>query len=1109
MSAGAMGLLSYLQSVAVTAWAAQSPFSTTPVTDIPTHSREPSVLSPVVSVEDDVSVSRDIVPSSSSYRLAGITSQAIEANGSLGPLAVATTAAAAPPVVNGSAGTQSPSKGEASKAFGSLPTQTPATNLSSTAASSTTAPSPTPSNASTAVTSSAARPKRKLDANKLFQAPSSFTPQPTPSAAPRTNPTAPPPTAAVPPYHHNEPNSSVMAAHLATNSPGQRFSTLPSPANHGSPYYHPSPQMADQQPVGVGTPSHLRPVAGPPTGGQRSPSVSSRLPINVAVPPPPTVTVNGASQGRGPQSAAGQPPGPLTRTVPQVGSPRIGHQPPAMQQQQQQQQPGPVPAPGQMPGQPPCPPQQMQTGRQQPQYRCWLSQQQALSGLEPVPALQQSENRWTPATRSKLSLDENSAEFVERKVKALLNKLRLENFDSVSNQIISWANKSEHEKNGATLILVIKLVIDKATDEAHWSEMYARLCRKMMEQISVNVQDDSIRNNVGEPVAGGHLFRKYLLNRCQEDFERGRSQKVSAQAAAALKVADDKAAADTASKAGGGDNEPVLFSDEYYALLKAKRQGLGLVRFIGELFKLQMLTERTMHQCIQTLLSKIDKPEEEEIESLCKLLTTVGQALDTPKAKSHMDIYFGRMQMLADNPNVVSRIRYMLLDVIELRGRSWRPRNAVAGPSTIAQVHEQGAREKAASAQLASKMVPMSRTGSQRGPRNAQEQGSDGWNVAGPTPVRAVPIKAGDLSNFGKFTANSGPPKTMGPSSVFKEGGRRRDIPAPQAPPDTTARTKFNLLPRTVSSANTDEHSAEDSDKPESDEEQVNVKTYTDWEATVKVKEDVKEFFTVRDVSKGKRSFAEMPDEYKGKLVHGLASRALDSKEADVKLVAELFEKVAGKSCSPSAFEEGLAGIIEFLDDTATDLPEAYTFMARMLRGSKLPQETVESLADKIFVDGEPLVKPRDKLLAAYAAVEKEKLQALSLSRTASVSCVATPASAPPKLASTDSGTYLDGIKTPSMELNQGQTKGSKDKYDRDFLLQFMAIFKDKPDHLSSLDALRVLRSAGGDDNSGPYVRSTPRNPQYPYMQPEWSPPVQDPQIHQHPHQQGPSQYYG
>ena len=84
------------------------------------------------------------------------------------------------------------------------------------------------------------------------------------------------------------------------------------------------------------------------------------------------------------------------------------------------------------------------------------------------------------------------------------------------------------EKDGRTLIQVIRLVFEKATDEATWSEMYARLCRKMMEQISPDVQDDGIRNAEGKPITGGQLFRKYLLNRCQEDFERGWSQKEAA-----------------------------------------------------------------------------------------------------------------------------------------------------------------------------------------------------------------------------------------------------------------------------------------------------------------------------------------------------------------------------------------------------------------------------------------------------------------------------------------------------------------------------------------------------------------------------------------------------
>ena len=281
--------------------------------------------------------------------------------------------------------------------------------------------------------------------------------------------------------------------------------------------------------------------------------------------------------------------------------------------------------------------------------------------LDPIAPLEVSANRWVAGStrRNGPGVDGESPEMVERKVKGLLNKLTMERFDSISDQIIAWANKSEREKDGRTLIQVIKLVFEKATDEATFSEMYARLCRKMMEQISPKVQDDGIKNIEGKPFAGGQLFRKYLLNRCQEDFERGWVAKEATAAAAATKATEDLAVREANEKTKGGE-ESDLYSDEYYAAAKAKRRGLGLIRFIGELFKLQMLTERIMHECIKKLLGNVENPEEEEIESLCKLLTTVGSLLDTQKARAHLDVYFSRMRELTKNKNVNARMMYML-----------------------------------------------------------------------------------------------------------------------------------------------------------------------------------------------------------------------------------------------------------------------------------------------------------------------------------------------------------------------------------------------------------------------------------------------------------------
>ena len=50
-----------------------------------------------------------------------------------------------------------------------------------------------------------------------------------------------------------------------------------------------------------------------------------------------------------------------------------------------------------------------------------------------------------------------------------------------------------------------------------------------------------------------------------------------------------------------------------------------LFQFIGELYKLKMLTARIMHECIKKLLKSKD---EESLESLSRLLTTVGKDLE-------------------------------------------------------------------------------------------------------------------------------------------------------------------------------------------------------------------------------------------------------------------------------------------------------------------------------------------------------------------------------------------------------------------------------------------------------------------------------------------------
>ena len=269
-----------------------------------------------------------------------------------------------------------------------------------------------------------------------------------------------------------------------------------------------------------------------------------------------------------------------------------------------------------------------------------------LAAFEPAAPLEMSANRWVSwsTVRKPGATDTESPELVDRKVRSLLNKLTMERFDSISDQIITLTNKNENEKDGRTLIQVTRLVLEKATDEAARSEMYARLCRKMTEMISPEVQGDGIRNSEGKPVAGGQLFSMHLLKRCQEDFEGGWFAREATAAATAAKASNYQAIK-AANERKSEESE--LYSDEYYAAQKAKRH--GLIQFIGELFKLQILTERIMHKYIKRLLGNVENLEEEEIQSLCQLLITVGQLLDVPKARARMDVYFTQMKELCKN----------------------------------------------------------------------------------------------------------------------------------------------------------------------------------------------------------------------------------------------------------------------------------------------------------------------------------------------------------------------------------------------------------------------------------------------------------------------------
>ncbi|KAI3624183.1 hypothetical protein CBS14141_002611 [Malassezia furfur] len=577
--------------------------------------------------------------------------------------------------------------------------------------------------------------------------------------------------------------------------------------------------------------------------------------------------------------------------------------------------------------------------------------------LDQVVPLAFSENRWKPQ-----SLDESARKEadqplqVERKVKSLLNKLTVEKFESISDQIVAIANQSANESDGRTLRQVIALVFEKAIDEAAWSEMYAQLCAKIQVNLNPDIKDEVLDEKEGKEYRGGFLFRKYLLTWCQGDFEKGWG----------------------AAKEKKPGNEPELLSDEYYAEQKAKRRGLGLVQFVGELFKLQMLQPRIMHTCIVRLLRTTTEPEEDEIESVCRLLTTVGALLDAGGGnnKSRMDVYFKRIDDILQSPNISSRMRFMLLDVIDLRNNNWVSRHDTSAPKTIAEIHAEAAKkQQQKEAEKFSHGLP--RGGSRRGqPREQAHHSADGWSTVGggaqPPPRTG---RAGDLSGFGKgIDRSAGGKLGGGPQSIFSRKNQKgapadADNRSPSRGPnagnmfnllnasheggdEAPQRPKLQLQPRSKPSGD-EEHGEADAASAEPSEEDLKRK----------VSNDVKEYLAIRDLNEGVQSIEALPEKHRALFVDALVAAVLDKKPDTVQDAGKLLKTLRERSVlTEEMLLEGFKPQLTYLDDTSMDAPSAYSFMAQLLVDAELTRDQIATLGD--VMEGEGIKPPKYRLLA-------------------------------------------------------------------------------------------------------------------------------------------------
>uniref|UniRef100_A0A667ZR20 Eukaryotic translation initiation factor 4 gamma 1 n=1 Tax=Myripristis murdjan TaxID=586833 RepID=A0A667ZR20_9TELE len=332
--------------------------------------------------------------------------------------------------------------------------------------------------------------------------------------------------------------------------------------------------------------------------------------------------------------------------------------------------------------------------------------------------LNKAEKAWKPSvkkvTRSRggEEVEESEPEQVKtqelfKRVRSILNKLTPQMFQQLMKQVTELTIDTEERLKG-----VIDLIFEKAISEPNFSVAYANMCRCLMGLKVPTTDKPGITVN----------FRKLLLNRCQKEFEKDK---------------DDDEIFEKKQKeldaASGEEEKQRLLEELEEAKDKARRRSLGNIKFIGELFKLKMLTEVIMHDCIVKLLKNHD---EESLECLCRLLSTIGKDLDFEKAKPRMDQYFNQMEKIIKERKTSSRIRFMLQDVLDLRRNNWVPRRGDQGPKTIDQIHKEAELEEHRE-QMKVQQALISKKESGGGPGGRMGGGGPGGRGGPHTPGRS------------------------------------------------------------------------------------------------------------------------------------------------------------------------------------------------------------------------------------------------------------------------------------------------------------------------------------------------------------------------------------
>jgi len=484
-------------------------------------------------------------------------------------------------------------------------------------------------------------------------------------------------------------------------------------------------------------------------------------------------------------------------------------------------------------------------------------------------------------------------------------------------------------------------------------------------------------------------FKRILLSKCQEEFE---------------KTIDWNAFEKEVDWASLDENETKRTKAEVnYNVTQAKKRMLGNIKFIGELFMKHMLKAKIMHHCITKLLVNVENPEIEHIESVCKLLTTIGKELDSNKYRSYVDAYFSRLTHMKNLKTLATRIKFMLADVIELRKRKWKPRRDQKGPATIAQVRQQAAQEELKKSQQSSRggrgsdrrddrrnSQPSRNDRGGRGGHNNKSQQGGGFMPKVYTKKKSTQDARSSSSSVSGSSSSSKPSysislKPGGSTTSFRPGGSSSGLklgPGGNSARGNSARGNSSR----GGSRNSGRRSRSPAGRKPVPRRVPEPKKAPQWpleKFEKKCTSTIKEFMGILDEKEVAECLKEYAQADNAPFVHMTMRTVVNSRHSDAKArnaVPKLFTSLCGPLSVLTSEDiiKGLKKFAEDFDDLCIDLPRAPQYVADLYAGL---------VADDVCTLG-ALMKTFDKTCISGGRPEKvlsKLLQALKKAKGADV----------------------------------------------------------------------------------------------------------------------------